>query len=106
VIKKSNSMKAIVKINGRTQTPKKEGGVTIAYVEMQTTPIDETQVTGESGEIKFPRCAGGKKENEGKKARGTSISTNIWNSYYNTINNGLRPRSSLGFGKAEIRFAD
>jgi glycosyltransferase involved in cell wall biosynthesis len=47
---------------------------------------------------------GGKKEYEGKMARGTSISSNVWTMYHNTINNGLRPRSSLGFGKAEIRF--
>ena len=80
--------------------------VTMAYVEMQTTPIDEMRNTPKSGELKVARNAGGKKEYEGKMARGTSISSNVWTMYHNTINNGLRPRLSLGFGKAEIRFQD
>lgn len=57
-----------------------------------------------SGEIKVARNVGGKKENEGKMARGTSMSSNVWSMHHNTINNGQRPRSSMGFGKAEIRF--
>ena len=44
--------------------------------------------TSTSGELKVVRNAGGKKDYEGKMARGTSISSNIWSIYHNTINNG------------------
>lgn len=41
-------------------------------------PIDEMRTTPISGEVKVARNAGGKKENEGKMAKGTSISSNAW----------------------------
>ena len=79
-----------------------EDVVTLAYVEMQTTPLEELRKTNsEANRIKLPRNAGGKKEYDGKVFKGTSMSNNGWD----PIEFG-RPRSSLGFGKAEIRFQE
>ena len=69
---------------------------------MQTTPLEELRKTNsEANRIKLPRNAGGKKEYDGKVFKGTSMSNNGWD----PIEFG-RPRSSLGFGKAEIRFQE